>query len=131
MTTRYEGWDAKTDECGGSNNDSCNGEGGQKGIVKGAGGPTPTGFSVYTRYSLVGSGGDGYLTDGESVCGKFRGQYEEFNIEDCNSSNVLAQGGHAYVNGNKGGFVPTDTSFQNSFSVPGGAGGFGGGGQGK
>ena len=129
----YEGWDAKIFECGGSfNGDSCNGEGGLKGIVTGVS-FTPTGFSTNTRFSLVGSGGAGYLTDGESVCGKFSGliQGGQFKIEDCNGSNVLAQGGHAYVNGNKGGFEPTVAAFPDSFSVPGGSGGFGGGGQGK
>ena len=106
----YEGWDAKIFECGGSfNGDSCNGEGGLKGIVEGSGS---------TR--SPGSGGAGYLTGGESVCGNFE-------AEDCNDDNILAEGGQAYVNGNRGGFVEIEADFSDS----GGAGGFGGGGQGK
>ena len=125
-----KGGDAKTDECGGSskgdNNNSCNGNGGKKG--DGGSG-------------LAGSGGAGYLTNGESVCGRITIEIPvDFKIEDCNVnvSNVLAQGGHAYVYGNEGGFIqivdgnhPFIQIFDDDGGAPGGAGGFGGGGPGK
>ena len=88
---------------------------------------------------FVGAGGAGYMTDGESVCGI--PEYDGWNVKnepkDCDEqifngeeANVIAEGGHAYVNGNKGGFkIIVDDEVDSDAS--GGAGGFGGGGQGK
>ena len=123
MITRCDkGGDAKTDECGGSSNgdSSCNGKGGKRGdSVEGA--------------IFHGSGGAGYLTNGESVCGvcvSYDSQYCSYEFEECDTNNVIAEGGRAYVNGNKGGFkIIVDDEVDSDAS--GGAGGFGGGGQGK
>ena len=74
------------------------------------------------------------MTNGESVCG-----IPEYSSQNKNEpqicsftdygNNVIAEGGHAYVNGNKGGFKYIVT--EDGVRVTGGAGGFGGGGQGK
>ena len=113
MITRCDkGGDAKTDECGGSSNgdSSCNGKGGKRGdSVEGA--------------IFHGSGGAGYLTNGESVCGvcvSYDSQYCSYEFEECDTNNVIAEGGRAYVNGNKGGLIGF-----------GSLGGFGGGGKGS
>ena len=75
----------------------------------------------------VGSGGAGYMTDGESVCGT----YKSGATQDCDETNVIAQGGRAYLNGNMGGFESIAEEDQDRSGASGGYGGFGGGGQGK
>ena len=77
--------------------------------------------------TLVGSGGAGYVTDGESVCGANTSGSGA--TQDCDETNVIAQGDHANLNGNKGGFVKVVDD--EDAGASGGAGGFGGGGQGK
>ena len=115
----YAGEDAETDQCGffcDSPDECCEGYGGKKGKTD--------------RHITLGSGGSGFKKEGESVCGVFdsaivnnnfgdfdSGKFGENNkrngeVEDCNGNNVFAEAGHAYKNGNLGGYQYQQTTFE-------------------
>ena len=100
----HEGKNAEIGNCGGLEG-GCDGNGGSRGSL------------IYMNKRNVGSGGAGYITNGESVI---------CDLDTC-SDDIYAEGGYAYVNGNMGGSVSIVQDSKKVRSL----GEFGGGGMGK